>query len=869
MFFIEIQVLDIGYYIDYDKNAIIKIFGNDKNGKSHIVDVIGFQSYFYVLTRPDSIDDVRYQLKDMHIDTEIVDRYRPIGFQAKPTKMIKVLVSNPNSIKYIKDEIRQSLTGVIDIYEADISFGNRFSADTGIVGMCWIDVPAQTVDYHDIKIIEEPREDAPLRILSIDIECLMREDGSFPEADKDQITLISFAFNRVFRNVKDLVIVAKDIKCERPDVISVSNEYELLKEFCEIVQQFGADILCGYNISQFDFPYLDERLRINNLNCNFGKDRSNWRIKDIAGKKDISVNGRIVLDLLPMVRKNFSLKEYKLKTVAKELLHSEKLDVEPKQMREYWFDEGEKFIDFVRYSRRDAILGMMLIQNLGMLQKYIALSKISGIMLQTVITGGQSVMLEFMLLQRFNRLNRVMAMKPQYSDSEEDDETQYQGAFVSEPEVGLHDHLLLTDFQSLYPSIIISNNLCPTTVIMNEKCSKTHFDPNGGEFADADICPGILPKMLDDVLKQRLAVKKQMKGLEGQERATLDAIQYALKIVINSAYGWTGYKRSRLFNLTTASAVTAYGRKTILDARDAIENLKNVEANGKLANLHVVYSDTDSAYVKVLSNDEITMDDADIIGNKIAEIVSAPMQYPMKLNYEGYARRAIFLAKKRYGMWRWEKSSDGSIKDKIKVSGIEIIRRDWCALTGNTMKSCLDLILKEGNVFDASKIVRDIIEKVRSFTLDDEEFLKGLVLTRNYHKGADSYSAKPAHIKMIERMKKRGDQLPGLGDRISYYIMSGREPFNERAETLEFIRKNGRNIDTEYYINKQLIPPLERIFTALKIDMMTGKKIRVACDLTNFGFNEVPVIENSVETDIKVAENKPIRRKKSLLDFCQ
>jgi len=415
-------------------------------------------------------------------------------------------------------------------------------------------------------------------------------------------------------------------------------------------------------------------------------------------------------------------------------------------------------------------------------------------------------------------------------------EVEYEGAYVSEPEVGLHEHIILTDMQSLYPSMIISQNICPTTVIIDEELEegKFHTDSNGGRFANQDVLQGILPQMLDEVLRKRLAVKAQMKKTEDKhEKAVLDAIQYAFKIVINAAYGWCGYKRSRLFNITVASAVTAYGRDTIAKVRAAIEGIENLEMNGKKFKFHVLYTDTDSAYVRLICDSDITIAEADAVGNEVARIVSKPMPYPMKLNYEGYARRVLFLAKKRYAMWLMEMTKEGKIKDKIKAKGIETVRRDWCKLTGETMQKCLDLILKEGDIEGAAKYGLNVVRGLDHLSLDNEEILDSLVLTKNYHKGSSGYKIVPTHIRLIDRMKERGEQVPGLGDRMSYFIMAGNEPFKDRAETLEFIRRNGRRIDTGYYINKQLIPPLLRIFEATGIDMRTGKKIRKEVDLFN------------------------------------
>jgi len=850
----ELQVLDIDYYSDEGSGQgaadgddeglhgrpIIRIFGGDETGKRRCIEVRGFEPYFYVLPRPDLFDTIKDLIEGMKSAgverVEDVLRYKPVGYQSQKTRMLKVVTISPKNVKPLREEILKN-EGVLEIYEADILFHNRFAADMNITGMSWVRADGNVVDCSGVHRVE--REDnIGLRVLSFDIEVLTPEDGSFPSADKDEIIFMSMAFSEPYHGVQNLVLVAKDVTCPRPDIITLKNERELLLRFQRIIREFDPDVITGYNIAEFDGPYIGERMRKLCMSCNVGRDGSGWEIRDVAGRKEIRVAGRVVVDTLVMIRKNFSLPRYNLKTVAAELLRMEKLDVPASRMREYWFGNSEQFAEFVRYSRRDAVLALKLMTDLGMLEKYIALSRTTGILLQDAISGGQSVMLEFMLLQRYGKIDRVMGMKPELR--EEDEDVQYEGAYVSEPEVGVHEHLILTDMQSLYPSIVISKNLCPTTVIKNEDCREVHVAPNGGRFLDREVAVGVLPQMLDEVLQKRLAIKKKMKSADERERAVLDAIQYSLKIVINSAYGWMGYKRSRLFDLTTASAVTAYGREIISGVRESFENLKDVEVNGKRFDFHVVYTDTDSAYVKLIckNSSAITLEDADAVGMKVAAMISEPMPYPMRLNYEGYARRALFLAKKRYAMLIQEKDKNGNIKEKLKVRGIEMVRRDWCPLIGKTMRRCLEMILKDGDVDGAYAYANDIINKVREFRLGegDQSLLEDLVLTRNFSKKPEAFKAKPAHIRMIERMEKRGEQLPGIGDRISFYIMDGWEDFSERAETLDYIMKKGRGIDTDYYVEKQIAPPLSRLFAALgiDIDVKSGRRIAHECDLSQF-----------------------------------
>jgi DNA polymerase I len=821
----QIQVLDINYRSQQDNTPALQLFGNDISGNSHRIEITGFQPYFYVQPLKKYIKEVLQSLKAMQLKTGLVKRFKPLGYQSQPIEMIKVWTVSPRDVRELRDKIKL-LPYVEKLYEADILFNQRFMADCNVEGMSWIDVPGENIDYKEVKVIKND-SDAPLRFMGIDIEVLPPEDGSFPLAAKDPAILISVSFNPAYNGLKDLVLVAKDTKCSRPDVWSFSGEYTMLQKLLQLFNEYDPDVVLGYNVEQFDFPYLDTRLMYNNIKANFGRNNSHWYIREFGKDKSVSIPGRVVVDLLPIIRKNYSFKQYGLKYVAPELLKLEKLDVPAKVMRQKWFATGREFAEFISYSRRDAVLAMLLLGNTGMFPKYVALAKASGILLQGVISGGQSGMLEFMHLKRFNAKNRVVNLKPDIDPNENDRTVNYQGAYVSEPEVGLHDNLDLFDMQSLYPSQIIAHNICPTTVIIDEECKDISVDPNGSKFVNPSTCKGILPEMLDEVLKKRKDAKKLMKEAKtDKEKDLYDSIQYAYKIMANSAYGFAGYARSRVFNISVASAVTAYGRDVIKDVRDQIETMPEMEINKKKFTFHVVYTDTDSAYVKMKCNKDITLKDANDVGNKVAGIISAPMPYPMKLNFEGYAKRSLFLAKKRYAMLMVDEKGE-----KIKVKGIETVRRDWCELTANTMNKCLEVILKQGDIEAAKKLSMDAINRVRDLSPSDSQLFDQLVLTRKYGKTSGEYKNKQPHMVLLEKMRLRGEELPGIGDRIPFIIIKGktkrdraREKFVERAETPARVKELKIPIDVEYYVNHQLLPPLARMLqpfgiTSKELDM--------------------------------------------------
>ena len=424
------------------------------------------------------------------------------------------------------------------------------------------------------------------------------------------------------------MLVGKNIDCPRSDTRSCQDEYDLLATFASIVRDYNPDILAGYNSNEFDFPYLQERCRQNRVDARVGRDGSSWYIRKIVSRTDVSITGRVVVDLLPIIRSSYSLKQYTLRNASAELLKMEKYDVDPKEIEALWAEEGEGLRRFISYSRRDAVLALHMLLDLRLMDKYIALSRASGSLLQDIVNGGQSGMVESLLMRRFRERGRVVPPKPDADVSDERgvENEGLKGGAVLVPEKGLVEDVVILDYKSLYPTIMMAHNLCYTTVLTqgiaaNENVAKTVGDegiitaPSGGRFVSPQISPGIMPAVLRELLDERTATKNLMKKAGEDERRFLDAKQNAMKILLNSFYGYSGYARARLYSLALANAVTSFGRENILRTKKIIDEIgsayviggevifKDALPFGKAAekcfDLSVVYGDTDSVFVRL------------------------------------------------------------------------------------------------------------------------------------------------------------------------------------------------------------------------------------------------------------------------------
>ncbi|HOO54953.1 MAG TPA: DNA-directed DNA polymerase, partial [Methanothrix sp.] len=583
------QILDANYVYDGDGFPVVQLFGTTPEGRPTTVKASGFLPYFYARVDEKRAEEAIEGIRAMGLDAEVVERFRPVGYQEKPHLMLKVIAKDPKSVRVFRESVL-NVPGVREVYETDVLFKNRFLIDQDLGGMRWAKVEEPvgkgSVPFASLKPVEakgegegqKSRANAPLRHLAFDIECLPLH-GAMPNPENSPVIMVSLGFYPPYKGREDLVLVGREVDCPRSDVLCCSGEREMLARFIEIFKEYDPDVVAGYNSNEFDFPYLDERMKRLNLDVRVGRDNSSWRVRKIVTQTRVEITGRIVVDLLPLVRSSFSLKRYTLRNASLELLGVEKHDVEPKEMEELWAASGDEFARLVSYSRRDSYLALHLLLDLKLLDKYIALAQTSGSLLQDVIDGGQTGMVENFLFRKFQERKRVIPPKPDadLSSTRAAQSFELKGGAVLDPKRGLVEDVVILDYRSLYPSIMMAHNLCYTTVVTDDRPSSGVVkSPSGGEFVDPSISPGIVPGVLHDLLAQRTDIKRRMKIASDEERTLLDAQQYALKILLNSFYGYSGYARARLYSLPLANAVTSFGRSNILNTKLMVEEIGSI-----------------------------------------------------------------------------------------------------------------------------------------------------------------------------------------------------------------------------------------------------------------------------------------------------
>lgn len=821
------QLLDSDYVLVNNK-PIIRLFGRTDEGKSVCVFYNKFLPYFYVLPREGKADEFKKHIeknfKDVVIKMESVEKFLPIGYQKNPTEIIKLTLNDPSKTPAVRDDLKEK-SFVQDIFEADILFKYRFMADCNLFGMRWYEAEGGYTQTNSVKTEKkftakkikevERNENMKFRYLSFDIETIS-DEGGIPSPEKNQIIVISMFFYPCYKNRNTLVLAAKKVKKYDDDIIGFSSEKEMLKEFIDIVGKFDPDVILGYNTNNFDLPYLNTRLKKNNVPRTIGRcDQKPMMIHTFAGRSRATITGRVSVDVYNLVKEATAkfglfkgLKRFGLGDVSNQVLGEGKVDVAHSEINGHWNDNGEKLGKLLRYARKDAELPMKIMLKENMIDKFIEISKVSGINLQDCLDGGETQRIDNILLREFNKRNFVIPCKPgnkRVSKSNSERRTGgLKGAFVLDPEVGFHDTCTAyLDFKAMYPSIVISFNICPTTLISAD-VNDIEFKetPFGSRFVSENVKKGIFPEVLDYLLETRSKIKKEMKAASDEKKKYLYAKQYAFKTVANAFYGYSGYIRARFYLLDIASGITSVGREMIK---------KTVEIVHTKTPYKVIYGDTDSVMVKLKTKD---LEEAFKIGEEVSNIINEEIKNVLQIKIESIFKSVVLLAKKRYAAWNFEPMKNGW-EETILTKGIETVRRDWCDLVSETLEKVLNTILKKQDVKKAVNIVKDTVNDIKTGKVD----INKLVMTKSISRSLRSYKGVQPHVEVVKKMRKRDPgSAPGVGDRVGYVIVKGTQMLSKRAEDPEYVAKNKIPIDSKYYIESQLLPPLERLFEVLKVN---------------------------------------------------
>ncbi|XP_074541987.1 DNA polymerase zeta catalytic subunit isoform X2 [Halichoeres trimaculatus] len=632
-------------------------------------------------------------------------------------------------------------------------------------------------------------------------------------------------------------------------VTYAADEKGLFQELITIMRRFDPDILVGYEVQMRSWGYLLQRAsalgadlcqqlsRIpgDSKDNRFTADRDEYGSDTMT---EISIIGRICLNLWRVMKTEVTLNNYTFENVAFHVLHQRFPAFSPRTLSD-WFDHKT---DLYRWKMVDHYVSrvrgtMQLLQQHDIIGRTSELARVFGIQFYHVLTRGSQYRVESMMLRVAKPLNyipvtpsiqqRAQARAPQCIP------------LVMEPESRFYSNsVIVLDFQSLYPSIVIAYNYCYSTCLGQVESQGTPDEfkfgctslrvppellyqlrnditvsPNGVAFVKSSVRKGVLPCMLEEILNTRIMVKQSMKTYKEDKALMrlLDARQLGLKLIANVTFGYTAANYSgRMPSVEVGDSIVHKARETLERAIKMVNDTKKWGAR-------VVYGDTDSMFVLLKG---ATKEQAFKIGNEIAEAVTATNPKPVKLKFEKVYLPCVLQTKKRYVGYMYE-----SLDQKEPVfdaKGIETVRRDGCPAVSKILERSIKLLFETRDISQVKQYVQHQCVKV----LDGRASMQDLTFAKEY-RGSSSYrpgACVPA-LELTRRMMAYDRRLePRVGERVPYvvvYGMPGVPLIQLVRRPMEVLQDASLRLNATYYITKQILPPLARMFQLIGVDVFS------------------------------------------------
>jgi DNA polymerase-2 len=430
---------------------------------------------------------------------------------------------------------------------------------------------------------------------------------------------------------------------------------------------------------------------------------------------------------------------------------------------------------FAHYARTDARLAYRIVEQLKLVELAFSRSRLAGMTPDRVAASIASF--DFVYL---SELERQAIVAPTVRSGDSRVHVAQQGGHVLEATAGLHRHVYVFDFKSLYPSIVRTLNIDPLSFVVGPEPDGDPIETPGGAFRRE---PAILPRMLDELFPRREQARKA-----GDKVAA-----HAIKILMNSFYGVLGTPACRFHNPALANSITGTGREILLWSKRWFES----------RGLIVLYGDTDSLFVRSQTQDP---DAAHAEGRVLAAALNADLarcveerwrvESRLELKFEKlylklflpHARHSTRGASKRYaGLLHGDRA------EAVEFVGMEVVRRDWTALAKQVQRELYRRLFADEAV---DRYLADVVRRLRAGELDDT-----LVYRKGLRKRAHQYTATtPPHVAAA----RKSTQPPGRT--ISYVMTSaGPEPIDNVQHPL----------DREHYVAKQVKPVAEPVLETL------------------------------------------------------
>lgn len=520
------------YHWNIDKNepeiTAIRIYCLDENNKNVCLRVDNFLPYCYC-ELPTNINwESGYsQLVGNKLD-ELLQNKKPIqkalmykerlygayldqNYERKEFPYLFCAFSNREEIKNMTYQLRKPINVPVvgsirlKVHESDADPILQLASCRNIPTAGWIEFVGKEVVNEDSKVTLCDKEYCVSyknlfpyncdkmpdpKIMVIDAEVNSTNVNAMPNADRpgDKLFQISACVGRSTQ-VPDtytkyiLSLGWPDEKFLPSDILvkRYETEADLLLGFRDLVREENPNIISGYNVFLFDFPYMYNRAKLNLCIFNFDQlgfhKYNHAKLEKIAWSSSAYKNqqfhypdaeGRLIIDLLPLIKRDFKLNVYKLNSIAEHLGIGTKVSLSVKGIFKCYRigTKKDKNGEYSRIARKamsivgiycvfDSLLVGRLLRELNTFIGLAEMAKVCNVPMFTLFTQGQQIKVYSQVFKHC-MYKGIVVEKDAYQVREDE---RYMGAHVFPPVPGVYRSVVPLDFSSLYPSIMIAYNV--------------------------------------------------------------------------------------------------------------------------------------------------------------------------------------------------------------------------------------------------------------------------------------------------------------------------------------------------------------------------------------------------------------------------
>lgn len=824
---LEGYIIDVSYRNNKNRESVsIQLTVKKTNGFVEVIEFYGMRPYVYL--RYSSFADVEQIIDTLHGFEGVIEvtRAKKTDYGRRDIPLIKVFTTTPKKVAELREKFLD-IDGVIDWEEGDIPYTLRFIIDYDIHlcrkmrmqvvkrfrGASYAETLRDNIEYlDDFHPID-------LSYLSLDIEVWNENVVTRPE--KDKILMCGIDARDMDGKTTRCVPSLDDFRGSE-----IQKEKRMIGKVIDINDEVDPDLIITYHGTGYDFPYMFDRCRFIGSTLALGRRKTSVFVRDDDKYgRNVYIPGRINYDIYPIADRDIGdLPNKTLKNVADYtgvLRHEERVELPYERIWKWWEAEGFRRQLIKWYCLDDAIatarLGMdVFITNME------ALSYITRVPLPMAMNQRYGF-LNAHFISRY-LYNRGMLIPKKDLTIGED----LKGAEVLPATRGMFEEIECWDFKSMYPIIIINNNVSFETFVADSDSYSPDdvIETAGGKykFLKPSVKKGILPMMEEEYLKARAEYKRiwKTKTEDDPDYGMYEALQLTYKRLANAMYGMTAQRKhaSRFYFYPIADSITHKARESVL----AMARIAEEEFGRK-----VIYGDTDSVYIEKIDPDK-DFSDSKIaysitpIEQKFIDRVQEVTGIELELDYP--IQTFVSEGKKKRYFFRKVPRPDQE-KGDLVVRGYEFRRGDWVNLTKRAQELIMRSILDTKDVDVAVNVANAAIRilRKRKFIIPD------LTITKRLTKDISEYSPDhgQVHVSVAEREMLEYGVLPEVGEKngvviidydkvYKYYPKHAEKTSEDRMKEKVTNRSVLANrvtdlddIDIEYYIDAQIVKPLQRI----------------------------------------------------------